>query len=49
MVKASVMLKRIESALVHTECDDEEELIELVAEKLAVKASLVGSVLSKIS
>ena len=49
VVKASVMLKRIESALVHTECDDEEELIELVAEKLAVKASLVGSVLSKIS
>ena len=43
------MLKCIESALVHTECDDEEELIELVAEKLAVKASLVGSVLSKMS
>ena len=28
---------------------DEEELIELVAEKLAVKASLVGSVLSTMS
>lgn len=49
VIKASVMIKRIESVLVHTDCDDEEDLIELVAEKLAVKASLVGSVLSKMS
>ncbi|KAL7510826.1 hypothetical protein ACHAXN_008130 [Cyclotella atomus] len=49
VVKLAEMRKRIESALGKLDCDDEEELIETVAEKLGVGAAYVGAVLSKLS
>ena len=48
VIKLADMRKRIESVLKKTECDDDEELIESVAEKLCVGAAYVGAVLSRI-
>lgn len=49
VIKLAEMKKRIESALGRLDCDDEEELIETVAEKLGVGVAYVGAVLSKMS
>ena len=48
VVSATEMRKQVESALKSIVCDEEEELIEIVAGNLNVSAALVGAILSKI-